>query len=120
MFLIMGMNTQQKSIKELTLICEHCGAYGHFTLYATYQQFSLFFIPLFKWGYQYYVTSSCCGSVYSIDSEVAKQIQRGERDSFTYEDLTLQNEGSYRCPNCHSLLERKSAFCPNCGANLFK
>lgn len=118
MFFIMGIAPKEKIIKEQTLICEHCNAYGHFTLYASYQEFSLFFIPLIKWGYHYYVVSSCCNSIYSIDEELAKQIQRGERDSFTYEDLQLQREGSYRCPHCHSILERKSAYCPNCGKPL--
>lgn len=118
MFLIMGMNTAQKILKEMTLICEQCGTYGHFTLYATYQQFSLFFLPLFKWGYQYHVTSSCCESIYTINREVAQAIQRGEKDNFTYEDLCLHTQGAFCCPQCHTRLEKKSAYCPNCGSKL--
>lgn len=118
MFLIMGVNTRQKLIKELTQICEQCGAYGRFQLYATYQEFNVFFIPLFKWGYKYYVVSTCCGSVYGINEEVAEEIKEGDRETFSQSDLTIHQQGKNRCPYCHALLDKQTPYCPQCGSKL--
>ena len=116
MFFIMGIVPQQKVLCETTLICDHCQGYGRFTLIHVCQVFSLFFVPIFKWGHQYYVQSSCCHCTYTIDENKAEAIRRGQCSSFSYEDLTLVRESHVlRCPHCHRILERRSPFCPECG-----
>ena len=54
----------------------------------TYMCLSLFFIPCLKWNKQYYVQSTCCNTVYALDSEIGRQIARGEDVEILSQHLT--------------------------------
>ena len=79
MFFIMGITDGRKELNHnQMIICKECGAYGRLTVFMTYTVLSLFFIPCFKWNKHYYVQTSCCGTVYELDSETGKAIARGQ------------------------------------------
>ena len=54
---------------------------------------NMFFIPCFKWNKQYFVQTSCCGTVYRLDPEVGRRIARGEELEIRQEDLEPVSRG---------------------------
>ena len=83
--------------------------------------FSFFFIPLFKWGKQYYAVSNCCHTIYAIDAELGKAIEHGESVTLREEDLTIAGMGQAQemhCPDCGYLLSQEYAYCPKCGRKI--
>ena len=75
---MMGITDGRKDLDfSQQMICNVCGRYGRYQVFMTYTVLSLFFIPCFKWNKHYYVTTSCCGSMYELDSEIGKEIERG-------------------------------------------
>lgn len=51
MFLIMGTGQGRKKLNfDQVIVCGHCGRNGHLEVYVAYSYFSLFFIPIIKWG----------------------------------------------------------------------
>lgn len=78
MFFMMGITDGRKDLDfSQQMICNVCGRYGRYQGFMTYTVLSLFFIPCFKWNKHYYVTTSCCGSMYELDSEIGKEIECG-------------------------------------------
>ena len=89
MFLIMGIYDRSKEIEyngEM-VICSKCGRYCSYKVFVTYMCLSLFFIPVFKWGKRYCVTSSCCGARYELDRDIGRKIERGEKVTITEADI---------------------------------
>ena len=119
MFFIMGITDGRKELNHnQMIICKECGAYGRLTVFMTYTVLSLFFIPCFKWNKHYYVQTSCCGTVYELDSETGKAIARGQETELQPEFLRkVQNgRGRYkRCGNCGFETSEDFEFCPKCG-----
>ncbi len=120
MFFVMGISDGQKRFDFVqTIICNNCGGYGRYEVFMTYMVLSLFFIPVFKWSKQYFVKSTCCGTVYQLDPEVGKRIARGEDVQIQESDLQMCNRGFRktfkRCKNCGFSTEENYDFCPKCG-----
>lgn len=119
MFFIFGISTKEKELDfSQTTICPSCGAYGRLEAFMTYTFFSLFFIPLFKWNKKYYIRSTCCGGLYTIDDDLGKAMERGERSSIKESDLNPVNTGHNRekyCPSCNFPMEPGFEYCPKCG-----
>ena len=132
MFFIMGINSGQKELPfHQLVICGICGGYGRYQVFMTYTSLSLFFIPVFKWGRRYYVTMSCCKSVYELTPEAGRRIARGEQTEIRPEELTLVKEGRRQgwapagsaggmhvCAHCGYETEEDFAYCPKCGEKL--
>lgn len=123
MFFIMGVSSKQRQLDfHQTIICSRCGQYGHYEVYMEYMYFSFFFIPLFKWNKKYYVKSSCCGSLYTINKELGSAIEKGERVTIRDEDLQLFRDGQwnngYRCSQCGAEGNNDYQYCPHCGKEL--
>lgn len=133
MFFIMGINSGQKELSSHQLvICGICGGYGRYQVFMTYTSLSLFFIPVLKWGRRYYVTMSCCNTVYELVPEVGRRIARGEQVEIVPSDLTLVKEGRRQqwtggsgsavrkriCQNCGYETEEDFSYCPKCGSEL--
>ena len=79
MFFMMGITDGRKNLDyNQTEICSVCGRYGRFQVFMTYTVLSLFFIPCFKWNRHYYVQTSCCHTLYELDREIGRRIERGE------------------------------------------
>lgn len=104
-----------------TMICKKCGRYSSISVFMVYTYFSFFFIPLFKWGKKYYAVSNCCNTVYAIDAELGRSIERGEAVTLREEDLTMIGMNDSRtnnCPDCGYLLNPEYEYCPKCGRKL--
>ena len=123
MIFIGGISQGRKNFDffRQTMICKKCGRYSSISVFMIYTYFSFFFIPLFKWGKQYYAVSNCCNTVFSIDKELGKAIERGEHIDLREEDLTIVGMDQSRtnhCPDCGFLLTPEYAYCPKCGRKL--
>ena len=81
MFLIMGIYDKTKEIDYTggMSICPDCGRYCNYKIFVTYMCLSLFFIPAFKWGKQYFAKTSCCGKTYELTKEQGKAAEKGEK-----------------------------------------
>lgn len=104
-----------------TIICQKCGRLSSISVFMVYTYFSFFFIPLFKWGKQYYAVSNCCSTIFSIDKDLGKAIEKGESVTLREEDLTIigiQENTTANCPDCGYLLTSEYAFCPKCGRKI--
>lgn len=122
MFFIFGVSSKQENFDfSQTTICKTCGSYGRLEAFMTYSYFSLFFIPILKWNKKYYIKSTCCGSIYTIDEELGKAIRRGENIKIEDRDLNPINN-NYRkvqyCQNCNYKIEDDFEYCPKCGEKL--
>lgn len=131
MFFIMGLSDAQKKLNFIqTMLCSRCQQFGRFEVFMTYTYFSLFFIPIFKWNKRFYVRTSCCNTVYSIDESMGKRILKGENINLREEDLHFDHRdfSSYQssqhhntlhqCSNCGYMAEGDFVFCPKCGNRL--
>lgn len=120
MLFIFGISSGTKQLNfQQTMICKNCGQYGRLNVFIIYSYFSLFFIPIFKWGKQYYAKTSCCNTLYKIENEIGKKIEHGESITLTDTDLHfVKNEKnnfvSY-CSKCGQALETDFEYCPKCG-----
>lgn len=119
MFFIFGISSKEKEIDfTQTIVCSNCGAYGSLKVFMTYSYFSLFFIPIIRWNKKYYVRKTCCGSLYTIDSDLGKDIENGIVNKIQDKDLTALKVNHNRrgvCSNCNNSLESNYEFCPKCG-----
>lgn len=120
MFFIMGINQGRKDFAyDRVVICDRCGAYGRYQVFMTYMCFSLFFIPIFKWNKEYYVQSTCCGTVYGLDPKIGRRIATGENVEILPQHLTLiqpgYRGGVRRCSQCGYETWEDFEFCPKCG-----
>lgn len=123
MIFIGGISSKDKKLDfNQTFICPNCGKYGRYEVFMRYDYLSLFFIPTLKWNKNYYVSSSCCGSIYSIDKELGQRIERGEQVTLTEQDFHLiqsgRGYGARHCPNCGFETEEDFQFCPRCASPL--
>jgi len=124
MFFMMGIMPGRRELEhDQLIVCSRCGRYGRYMVYVTYNVLSLFFIPVFKWGRQYYAQARCCGATYRIDPEVGRQIERGEKVELRQEDLEYMGGGQAgygdagyrRCENCGYTTAEDFEYCPKCG-----
>ena len=116
----MGINQGRKDFEyDQMIICNNCSSYGRYQVFMTYMCLSFFFIPFFKWNKQYYVQSTCCNTVYALDSEIGKQIARGKNVEILPKHLTQVHAGYRsrykRCNNCGFETQEDFKFCPKCG-----
>ncbi|MCI9360162.1 MAG: zinc ribbon domain-containing protein [Hungatella sp.] len=145
MFFIIGINSGQKELPfHQLVVCGVCEGYGRYQVFMTYTSLSLFFIPILKWGRRYYVTMSCCGSMYELAPEVGKRIAKGEQAEIYPADLTLVKRGrrqawapdsgygdsqedcgpakaaggKHVCENCGYETSEDFSYCPKCGEKL--
>ena len=120
MFFMLGIIERRKNLKyDRMVICDHCGSYGRYQVFMTYMCLLLFFIPCFKWNKQYYVQSTCCNTVYTLDPEIGKRIAKGEEVEILPQNLTQMRAGhkiiGKRCSNCGFETGEEFQFCPKCG-----
>lgn len=123
MFLIFGISNGEKRLEfNQTMICSRCGQFGRLELFMTYKYFSLFFIPIFKWGIRYYAKSTCCNRVYEIDRELGRRIKRGETIELSEHELhDMRGTDAHfteRCPICSYPVTHEFDYCPKCGRKL--
>jgi len=118
MFFIGGITSKQKQLDfNQSILCSHCRKFGRYEVYMEYMEFSMFFIPLFKWSRNFFVKTTCCDTLYALDKEKGERILRGEELTLAEEDLQVIHEGEYRkyCPDCGGEILPEYRFCPHCG-----
>ena len=102
-------------------ICKNCSKVCNYEIIMTANCLSIFFIPVFKWGKQYFVQTNCCGSLFSLKKEVGDAIYRGENITITDNDISLIDENfghSDKCPYCGGDITDYFDYCPKCGRKL--
>lgn len=126
MFLIIGVNDGQEALYYDKLVYfPHLGKSVNVTIYMTFMQLMLFFIPTFKWRKEYYVALPN-GEVFALDPEVGRKIARGQDVDIQPSDMspTSTGTGSWSstrvptCPSCGYPLNDDFDFCPKCGRKL--
>ena len=117
MFFMMGIMDGRKNIDfNQTIICDRCGKYGRYQVFMLYTVLSLFFIPVFKWNKRYYVQTSCCNTVYELDTEIGRQIASGQDVEILPHHLNCVGGNFYKsCSNCGFETSEDFEFCPKCG-----
>lgn len=123
MFFMIGITQGRKNLEHnQMIICNHCGSYGRYQIFMTYMCLSLFFIPCLKWNRQYYVQTTCCDTIYLLDPEIGKQIEKGKAIEILPENLTEVQAGTRsrwkKCSNCGYETQEDFEFCPKCGKKL--
>ena len=92
---VFGIDNKEKEIKILNnFCCKNCNESSEAKLIKTYSFFHFFFLPLFKWNEKYYVICNGCNSIFNIDKEKGKAIERGEKSEISYWDLKEVNNSS--------------------------
>lgn len=125
MFFIAGVYPKRMELDYYEpIMCSCCTKYGRFEAFMEYNVFSLFFIPLIKFGKKFYARTTCCNSLYQIkNKEKGLMMERGQGHNvfLKEEDLELILKGSTcveQCPNCGFETTDEFKFCPNCGKPL--
>lgn len=122
MFFVFGISTKEKNVEfTQTIICPSCGSYGRLEVFMTYTYFSLFFIPIVKWNKKYYARSICCGSLYTLDNDLGKAIERGEKSKIKESELKPLNINYNKerfCSSCGYTINNDFEYCPKCGKKL--
>jgi len=126
MFFIAGVNNKREQLDYYEpILCDSCLKYGRFEAYIEFNEFSLFFVPLFKFGKKFYARTTCCNSLYLItNKEKGLMMERGQGHNVFLEDkdVKLLQEGicGNTCPKCCCQVSEEHNFCPNCGYELKK
>ena len=120
MFFIGGIMDGRKHFKTFRQVftCPGCGQYAALEAFMTYTYLMFFFLPLFKWNKQYFVRSTCCGTVFQISSELGERIAHGEAVTLSKEDLRVYKTGRLTrcCTHCgYETEETGFSYCPHCG-----
>lgn len=121
MFFMMGITNGRKDFEfNQVITCDSCGSFGRYEVFMTYMVLSLFFIPCFKWNKKYYVQTSCCNTLYELDTDIGKRIARGEEVEILSQHLTPVINLGYgysnkRCRQCGFTTEEDFDYCPKCG-----
>ena len=118
MFFIMGISQGKKKLGfDQTVVCPHCGKYGHLEVYMLYSCLSLFFIPILKWGRSYIVHTTCCGQTVPIDPELGRKIEKGQLSSLPEDIIPAACQpfpAGKRCSHCGFETGEDFRFCPKC------
>jgi RNA polymerase subunit RPABC4/transcription elongation factor Spt4 len=115
---IFGINEKQTKITNYNnIICPTCQGLSHFELFKSYTYFHIFFIPIFRWNISYYVRSACCGNIFALKPEIAKQYENGKTPEIKKEDLQPIKRylPAKTCHNCGASIKLEFSFCPYCG-----
>lgn len=122
MFFIGGITNGEKKLDfNQTMVCSRCEAFGSMEVYITYMCFSLFFIPIFKWNKKFFVKTTCCNSIYSLDENIGNEILKGNNPNISQSNLHLINKLNQtinKCSNCGYISPCEYEYCPKCGTKL--
>lgn len=111
---IMGIGNKEKAISKIpNITCKACGSLGQYEVIKTYSYFHIFFIPLWKWKIEYYVKERMCQTVFRLDTEGGKSIEKGIREEILPQDFE-ELYPTRRCESCGNVLEEKFVYCPYC------
>lgn len=121
MFLIAGVTSGSK---ELGLrgcgFFPCCGTGGKpAAVTCAFQQFTLFFLPLFRFGKRYFVSCPDCGAVYEIEREEGRRIERDPSAVIRSDAIRrIAGHTAKFCPSCGARVDPSCPYCPSCGKKL--
>lgn len=120
MLFLWSIGSKNQSILSQVGVCKNCESMAHIEVFYTYHYFSLFFIPLFKWGKKYYAQCSRCGAIYNLPNELGKDIKKGVVSSVSDNDIEYVKGSSIKennyCTYCGAARkESDDNYCPKCG-----
>lgn len=115
---IFGIQNKERPVREFdSIVCPNCGRLSRAELIQTYTYFHFFFIPLFRWGYRYFLRLRCCGSSYEVDKDYVEELMHS--DNVDFDRLKKFGSSSGFCPNCGAYVNPGYNFCPHCGTKLY-
>lgn len=102
------------------IVCPSCGKFARYEVHKVYRYFHIFFIPTFKWNVRYIVKTSCCNTLYELDSLVGKEFEKNPATKIRMENLrTINNNRPFKyCSNCQTDVYSDFKYCPYCGREL--
>lgn len=119
MFFIGIFGIQDKTEKIYTQsssVCPVCGAYGRYEIIKIYRFFHIFFIPVVRWKYRYYIQTHCCQNYCEIDPDTGMDIEKGYVRELQKEQIHCNDSNTIRiCPNCSAKIDPNFNYCPSCG-----
>jgi hypothetical protein len=84
-----------------------------------FNQFILFFIPLFRFHKRYFVSCPNCGTIYEMSKEEGQRLESDYSAEINPDALFIVQGASKKiCPNCKCSVAPDCRFCPNCGNSL--
>ena len=90
MFWLLTFRPKEKTLRyNKECICDNCGQYGRYEVFMTYTCLEVFFIPILKGDQKYFVRTTCCGSMYQLNSAVGKAIAKRKDVEIRPEHLKL-------------------------------
>lgn len=122
MFLMIGVNDGQTALYyEKLVYFTHLGRAVNVTVFVTFTQLLLFFIPTFKWNKHYYVQLPN-GEVFELNAELGRAVERGRDVDITEKDCFQSSSANYYgapcCPHCGYPIVEDFDYCPKCGKPL--
>ncbi|GAA0177687.1 zinc ribbon domain-containing protein [Clostridium sediminicola] len=124
-FGVFGAGTKEKEIKDIqNIICKRCNSMSVYKLSKSYNYFHLFFIPVFTWGNKYYLKSRCCKTIFELNSEIGKDLEKGESlviknddmiEVYSENDNYTRRVNNIKCRGCGREIDLSYTFCPHCG-----
>ena len=78
--------TQQLNFQQ-HIDCPNCNRAGSLKAFKSFRQFTINFIPIFKYKKQWYLETTCCGKKYMLTEEVGAQVENGIKTEFSLDDL---------------------------------
>ncbi len=78
--------TQQLNFLQ-NIDCPNCNRAGSLKAFKSFRQFTINFIPLFKYKKQWYLETTCCGKKYMLPEEIGKQIEDGTKTEISLNEL---------------------------------
>ncbi len=115
-FGIMGIGSKAKPAGMAAAACPLCGRQVQMSIACSYSYFHFFFIPLFRFGVQYYATCPGCAGVFALEKRLGDCIKKGQPITLTAADLRpVKPNQPNLCPACGHRNPAGSAFCNRCG-----
>jgi len=102
------------------VVCPSCEKLARYEIYKSYRYFHIFFIPIFKWDIKYIVKTSCCGSLYELNTKVGEEFEKNPDIEIREENLRrVNNYLPFKyCPICKTDVPAEFNYCPYCGGKL--
>ena len=123
MFFIGGAGNQSKDLGlRPNQPCPGCGSRLGMELIRTGGYIHLFFVPVFRYGIQYFLTCPSCGKTYEISREDGRMLERNPDLALPPDRLIptgLRPVSQTRfCPACGAETGPGDRFCRRCGHQL--
>jgi len=119
-FGIFGVSSAVKPAGTAAGVCPVCGGAVQFSLARSYSYFHFFFLPLFRFGIQYFATCPGCASVFEVPRQTGDDILHGRLSRLDASQLRLvkNSRAPGVCPRCGRSNPPGSGYCNGCGAPL--